>query len=333
MYFNIMLSFLVLSAHATVFPAATSTAPPLARALHSVRSAPSATTSTPFDILAPATPLAQPSHRPLHLMERCESPPCSYGGEAQTPSAQTVTSTIMSTTSVPCYITTYITNSETITSTIYSTETITSTITEENTIYIIKYSPTPVVRSEVYESVIQVTMTGTRMWVETQGEGWEETKTGDVKTVDGSSGSGGGYGGDKGGQGDGQWKDAAPAPAANQDKGEWGPANKAAPAPAPSSAPASQGVWTHATAAAAAAVVTPGAGVNAAGVAIAVPATPAAPITQGGWSTAGQGVTVAGQPAVGATWPNSATTLHIIGTWPVWSLPIISLILGACLIV
>jgi hypothetical protein len=130
-------------------------------------------------------------HPTQNLLPRCDSPPCEYGpGVAQTLSAAVVTSTILSTTSVPCYITTYVTDSTTTTETIYSTETVTSTITEEGTVYIIKYSPTPVVKSTVYESVLQITQTMTAMWVETEGAYSEETKTGDTKTVDGGTGGG-----------------------------------------------------------------------------------------------------------------------------------------------
>jgi len=252
------------------------------------------------------TPLAQPTQ---NLLPRCDSPPCEYGpGEAQTLSAAVVTSTILSTTSVPCYITTYVTDSTTTTETIYSTETVTSTVTEEGTVYIIKYSPTPVVKSTVYESVLQITQTMTAMWVETEGSYSEETKTGDIKTVDG--GTGGGY--DKGGDESG-WKDAgngdhsAPAP---YETGEWknAGAGSAAPpassvpaaAPAPAPAPVAQGnAWTHASANAVAPIAaTPIVGVNAANG-----------NAGSGWSTASPGVTLA------ANWHNGTGRSLPIDWW------------------
>ena len=247
------------------------------------------------------TPLLEPLHPATKtLLPRCDNPPCEYGpGPAETLQASVVTSTILSTTSVPCYITTYVTESTTTTETIYSTETVTSTVTEEGTVYIIKYSPTPVIKSTVYENVIQITQTQTAMWVETEGAYSEETVTGDTKTVDG--GTGGGY--DNGGDdGKGEWKDAgggdggskyhAPAPATTT--GEWVPAAGAAsPNPAPASTPAAQvNAWTHASGTAAG-VATPIAGVALNGG------------VGSGWSTAGAGVTIAGQNM--ANWHSGAT--------------------------
>jgi hypothetical protein len=283
---------------------------------------------TPTFAYANEIPLTEPTFVGFkELLRRCDNPPCEYGlGPATTLQASVVTTTILSTTSVPCYITTYVTESTTTTETIYSTETVTSTVTEKGTVYIIKYSPTPVIKSTVYESVIQITQTQTAMWVETEGAYSEETVTGDTKTVDG--GTGGGY--DKGGEGDnGGWKDAgggsgsgysAPAPAAST--GKWkdtGAGGYSAPAPASSvpaaaPAPAAQAnAWTHASGTAGAAV-TPVAGVNA-----------AAGGAASGWSTAGASVTIAGQNM--ANWHNGA--LHIAPiAWPMIILTFVSIVGG-----
>jgi len=266
------------------------------------------------------TPLPENTLAARHLLPRCDIQPCSYGtGQAETLQASVVTSTILSTTSVPCYITTYVTDSTTTTETIYSTETVTSTVTEKGTVYIIKYSPTPVIKSTVYESVIQITQTQTAMWVETEGAYSEETVTGDTSTIAG--GTGGGYG--NGGEGDkGGWKDAgggngytAPAPAATT--GEWkdaGGGGNGNSAPASSTpAPAAQvNAWTHASGTAVA-VAAPAAGVNA------------APGTAMAWSTAGASVTIAGQNM--ANWHNRAAHAYTFG-WPMIILTVVSIFAG-----
>jgi len=278
---------------------------------------------TPTYTYVHESPLLEPTLAARTLIPRCDSPPCSYGpGPAETLQASVVTSTILSTTSVPCYITTYVTESTTTTETIYSTETITSTVTEKGTVYIIKYSPTPVIKSTVYENVIQITQTQTAMWVETEGSYYEETVTGDTSTIGG--GTGGGY--DKGGEGDkGGWKDAgggsgytAPAPAAST--GEWkdaGAGGNGYSAPAPSiPAPAAQAdAWTHAsgTAVAVPTPVAAVAGVNAAAG------------TASGWSTAGAGVTIAGQNM--ANWHSGAW--HAVSfDWPMIILTFFSIFAG-----
>lgn len=267
---------------------------------------------SPTSIYTHETHLAKPTFAAKTLVPRCDSQPCSYGpGSAETLQASVVTSTIISTTSVPCYVTTYVTESTTTTETIYSTETVTSTVTEQGTVYIIKYSPTPVIKSTTYESILQITQTMTAMWTETEGAYSEETVTGSTNTIDG--GTGGGY--DKG-QGDkgGGWKDAggggytAPAPAPSS-SGEWKAAggsdgygapasSNPAPAPAPVPVPAPAGsanAWTHASGNAVAAI-TPVVGGNN------------APVGGGsGWSTAGTagaGVTIAGQNM--ANWHSGA---------------------------
>jgi hypothetical protein len=289
--------------------------------------------STPTSTYVHETPLSEPTLAARTLLPRCDNPPCSYDpGPAETLQASVVTSTILSTTSVPCYITTYVTESTTTTETIYSTETITSTVTEKGTVYIIKYSPTPVIKSTVYENVIQITQTQTAMWVETEGEYYEETVTGDTSTVDG--GTGGGYDKGKGGEGDkGGWKDAGggsgyaavPAPAAST--GEWkdaggGGNGYAAPAssvPAAAPAPAAQAnAWTHASGAANT-VATPVAGVNAA----------AGTGAGAGWSTAGGGVTIAGQNM--ANWHNGAWHAVSVG-WPMITLTVVSIVGGVILL-
>ncbi|WVF65718.1 hypothetical protein IAT40_000449 [Kwoniella sp. CBS 6097] len=124
------------------------------------------------------------------LVERCEEEHCSYGGEATTLQADVVTSTILSTTSVPCYITTYVTESQTITETIYSTETITSTVTKEGTVFIIQYSPTPVLMSVPVTSVteIQITNTWWSYWMTTEGSAYQVTSKGGEQTYGGNDG-------------------------------------------------------------------------------------------------------------------------------------------------
>ena len=118
------------------------------------------------------------------LVERCDSPPCTYGGTSTTLTAATVTTTVLSTTSVPCYITTYVTNEQTTTSTVYSTETLTSTVTEQGTVTIIHYSPTPLLMSSTYESTLEITQTYTSYWQSVTGTDSETTITGsDTRTI------------------------------------------------------------------------------------------------------------------------------------------------------
>jgi hypothetical protein len=298
---------------------------PAAPSVLSAQALPTFTVSYPLE-----TPLAQPPTKTLQ--PRCESPPCSYGGEAQTLSASTVTSTILSTTSVPCYITTYVTDSTTTTETIYSTETVTSTITEEGTIYIIKYSPTPVIKSTVYESVIQITQTQTAMWVETEGAYSEETKTGEVKTVDGGSE---GYDNDKGDKGG--WQDAGAgrgngySAAPSSDQGEWkdagsGAGASSAPAPAPAAA---ANAWTHASGSATAAVAAAATPVAVAGANSQALGGGAGP---GAWASATPGVTVTGQAM--ANWHNSSSApgSSSVG-WLLFFLTAISILAGAAVLV
>lgn len=123
--------------------------------------------------------------------KRCDSPPCGGSGPTSVLTAQVVTSTLISTTSVPCYITTYVTDSTTVVSTVYSTAVQTSTVTEKNTVYIIKYVPTPVLRSTVLQTVVEITQTYTSMWLETTGSAYEVTTTGGMETVGGGTGGGG----------------------------------------------------------------------------------------------------------------------------------------------
>ncbi|WVQ93364.1 hypothetical protein IAU59_000432 [Kwoniella sp. CBS 9459] len=154
-------------------------------------------TANPLPPTAGVTPSASPasvttSHFPAPtaapIVERCEEEHCSYGGKATTLQADVVTSTILSTTSVPCYITTYITNSETVTETVYSTETITSTVTKEGTVFIIQYSPTPMLKSTPVTSVteIQVTNTWWSYWMTTEGSAYQVTSKGGEQTYGGN---------------------------------------------------------------------------------------------------------------------------------------------------
>ncbi|ORY29153.1 hypothetical protein BCR39DRAFT_179195 [Naematelia encephala] len=125
------------------------------------------------------------------LVVRCGNGDCSFGGTAQTLSAAVVTTTILSVTSVPCYTTEFVTNSQTITSTIYSTDTITSTVTEEGTVYIIQYAPTPILMSSVYESTIALVETLTSFWTGQSGSAYETTYTSGFATISGNGGQGG----------------------------------------------------------------------------------------------------------------------------------------------
>ncbi|WWC73255.1 uncharacterized protein I206_107221 [Kwoniella pini CBS 10737] len=116
--------------------------------------------------------------------KRCEGD-CTFGGTATTLEASIVTSTILSTTSVPCYITTYITNSKTITETIYSTEILTSTITKEGTIFIIQYSPTPILMSTEFTSIMEITNTFWSFWITSTGDYSTSTSSGSEITYGG----------------------------------------------------------------------------------------------------------------------------------------------------
>ena len=157
------------------------------------------TTLLSLATLTLAAPAATPSNptptitaKPT-VQARCEGGDCEYGGTATTLTPSVVTTTVLSVTSVPCYITTYVTDSTTTTSTVYSTDTVTSTVTKEGTVSIIKYQPTPIIKSSEYTSVIEITQTGTTMWTEDQGSAYEETITGDTRTIDGTVAGGGEY--------------------------------------------------------------------------------------------------------------------------------------------
>ncbi|CAD6583554.1 MAG: hypothetical protein TREMPRED_003592 [Tremellales sp. Tagirdzhanova-0007] len=143
--------------------------------------------------LATATPAPLPnaaiaaSHT---LNARCGTEgPCSFGGTDTTLSASVVTTTILSTTSVPCYTTSYVTDSTTTTSTEYSTEIITSTVSEEGTVYIYHISPTPVIMSSVYQSILQVTGSDTTYWTDASGTAYDSTSLGPTATYSGTTDS------------------------------------------------------------------------------------------------------------------------------------------------
>lgn len=139
---------------------------------------------------SPATPLTLtsfPSRTPIPTLMELEER-CSSGCGSLDESPQTTA--IVSTTSVPCYLTT------TVISTIYATETITSTITHKGTVYIIEYeyeyeyeySPTPVVvYSTPVESVPALTVSWMSFWVGMGSEGGYESFTpsshGDAMTM------------------------------------------------------------------------------------------------------------------------------------------------------
>ena len=138
---------------------------------------------------SPTSQQAQVTPAPT-LNARCDT--CTGGSTETTLSAETVTTTIESITSVPCTTTVFVTDSTTTTSTIYSTQTIsmTSTITEEGTVYIVHYQPTPIVQSATYETVIPVTETLTSYWVSESGSGYDSTYTGSTTTQGGTTGWG-----------------------------------------------------------------------------------------------------------------------------------------------
>jgi hypothetical protein len=149
------------------------------------------TLATPFPV-----PTAQTSTIPLltptpTIAPRCGDGDCTFAGTATTLPA---TTTILSTTSVPCYITTYITDSTTVTSTVYSTATITSTVTSEGTVWIYQFSPTPYLFSSTYESTLQITETLTTYWQSDIGVGEVSTYTASPTMNTGGGGDGGGWG-------------------------------------------------------------------------------------------------------------------------------------------
>ncbi|WVO15174.1 hypothetical protein L204_102819 [Cryptococcus depauperatus] len=178
-----LLSLLSISLFVTVL-AQINTAPP--------------TPASPLSSIPSTTSLATPTLTPSptlpgnqNLAARCTDPGnCGGNGPESGLQANTVTSTIVSITSVPCYITTITTSSTTLISTIYSTETITSTQTKEGTVYIIQYSPTPVVKSTTVKSVLQITQTLTSYWVESQGSYGSSTSKGGESTYSGKQGGG-----------------------------------------------------------------------------------------------------------------------------------------------
>ncbi|WVR09193.1 hypothetical protein IAU60_006255 [Kwoniella sp. DSM 27419] len=190
-----MLAHLILAILAVLFAATASDALALSSPTPSATAPPlaSATSQFPSPTLAP-------------VIKRCDLEPCSFGGQATTLQASVVTSTILSTTSVPCYITTFVTDSKTVTQTVYSTEIITSTMTKEGTVFIIQYSPTPVLMSTPVTSVMEITNTWWSYWMATEGSAYQVTSKGPEQTLGGgvcdtcnlgsgwSSGSGSGSG-------------------------------------------------------------------------------------------------------------------------------------------
>lgn len=87
-------------------------------------------------VLPAATPTqtADASRATPTLAPRCDDGDCSFGGSATTLQASTVTTTVMSVTSVPCYTTVFVTKGTTTTETVYSTETVTKTETKSGTV-------------------------------------------------------------------------------------------------------------------------------------------------------------------------------------------------------
>ena len=237
-------------------------------------------TSTLSTTGALSVPTSAPLQATPDFGKRCEGGDCTYGGTATTLTANTITTTVLSTTSVPCYITTYVTDSTTTTSTFYSTDIITSTVTEKGIVTVIKYQPTPVLKSSTWESVTHITQTGTTFWQETGGSAYEETVTGDTQTIGGGINGGknyddgnknGGYDNGKNGYGNGS--------------GNWNGANPGTTVQI-STAAATGTAWTHAAAAAAGQGVTK---VNANGQAVTT-------AVVGGWG-ATNGNVVAGNAA------------------------------------
>jgi hypothetical protein len=244
-----------------------SSASPLRPAPSPSSSDPRRYVSEPVVTPPPARRAALPPYLPgptaAPLQPRCDNPPCGGDGPTSVLTAQVVTSTIVSTTSVPCYITTFVTNSVTTTSTVYSTDTITSTVTEKGTVYVIKYSPTPVLRSTVLQSVVQITQTYTSMWLESTGSAYEETKTGATETVGGGVGGGGGAV-TQGPPVNTCTINGNQCPTAGGGGGGWGgktPAAAGPPAPVQTQPANPKDAWTHTTAAAAGATAVAGGGV------------------------------------------------------------------------
>ncbi len=149
-------------------------------------------TATASALLTAPTPTATPALGPTSLSnpsptiaKRCTTTPCGGPGGETTLSPTVVT--VMTTTAVPCYITSWVTNSTTLTSTVWSTETITSTVSEEGTIYVYYFSPTPMLMSSVYKSVLEITETFTSWWSTEEGSSGASTSTGPTMTISGGS--------------------------------------------------------------------------------------------------------------------------------------------------
>lgn len=107
--------------HATISPIPSPCSAETASPLLTKVPSPAAKTS-----LSPQDP-HPPSPTPFPvLQQRCGTSPCSYGESETTLEASTVTDTIVYTTSVPCYVTTYVSLSITTTSTVYTPSVITS---------------------------------------------------------------------------------------------------------------------------------------------------------------------------------------------------------------
>lgn len=276
----------------------------------------------PFAPLAAPTTLATPTNKPTaSLRARCEGGDCTYGGGTETTlQASVVTTTIVSTTSIPCYITTYVTDSTTTTSTVYSTDTkiVTSTLTKEGTVYIYKIKPTPVLMSTTFETTTAITQTLTSFWQTSTGTEYESTVTGETKTINGDvSKPSDHYGDDKGGR------------SGNKDDGAGKPGTTVQISTAQ---PTDGSAWTHLAAQDNTGVKTVAG--NGAVVAQAATATAAngwavaAGATAGGGSvvtTAGNGVVVnwnaAGSTAKVPAWSTSAGLamgMITVMLWDIW---------------
>jgi hypothetical protein len=255
-----------------------------------------------------SAPYPEPTPVPISntqdLAKRCNDGDCSYGGTAQTLTANTVTTTVLSTTSVPCYVTTYVTDSTTTTSTVYSTDIITSIVTEKGIVTVIKYQPTPLLKSSVYESVIEITQTGTTFWQETTGSAYDETITGTTETI------GGGTSGGKSGYGHGQGNAAG-----------WGGASGTTVLISTATATGQKSAWTHATAAAAGVqgVTT----INANGQAVTTAA------AAGGWANAVAGTNAATRAGAATTVDANGVSVNWSGAWSKEDLSSVMVILGA----
>ncbi|KAL7421434.1 hypothetical protein Q5752_004320 [Cryptotrichosporon argae] len=135
--------------------------------------------------LSPAQPTPSASAGAGALVARCDGG-CT-GATEVTLQASVVTTTIESITTVPCYVTSFVTNSETVLSTVYATETVVVTQTIDDTVYVIRYSPTPVLESSAYETVLQVTETAWTYWTAEEGGASELTSTALATTVGGTT--------------------------------------------------------------------------------------------------------------------------------------------------